>query len=732
MNKNFLSRKTLRRNKREEKKQKKNQHYQQKFGKNKFDNTNKLTGNNNFKKSFNKEKDYDDEDEEVEDIEDNDNVEEIDDDEEIDSDMASDKDSFEGEPEDNQVKGNTFTENDEFDKEVKFLEKRLEIKKGKNYDLYKKRLTKENHDPDLMDFLDGIDKSIFDIKSNKYENNIPSDPKNKPKTSTKSKKMELIEEEPVESLEQIKSKSKLFSNSNIKQEDQIKMTFQKEITSLINKISEANLNLMLPDFISKLNEFEKSKVIDKSKVISETVTKISLRMTLDGDVTNLPITSCVCSYVSILHYKYGNSFMLYFTKSMFEKFDEFIKNQKKAQLKNFIFTIIQFYVFGNISSKLYYDIIKFFIENFNDIYSEMLLIMLTYIGIDIRKEDPDSLKDIINNVHVKYNTIVAESRLNNINSGISSKMKYLVEMIDEIKNNKYMKFNASEKFTFFKNFVNTNKKNFINESDINSESFADKIDISLSKLKELDKNNIEDFSHINVDVAEIDDDIEVDDNIMTVDNVKVDKLLKKFKITTDLKKKIFVSVINSMDYLDAFEAVTRLNLKKEQSREIIKILVLLAIEEKSYNPFYKLLIDKLIFVDKTHKYTFHYTIWDHMKLMDNYSTRKLHNLANLVSDLLASEKLAIPVILPFEFEDSSKPQITFINYIFDMYFEKSTIDKTKLLFAKLVKNDDHVEFAKQLFNYFVNVFKKHISFDNKSNQYIENYSAATRVLKKIL
>ena len=176
----------------------------------------------------------------------------------------------------------------------------------------------------------------------------------------------------------------------------------------------------------------------------------------------------------------------------------------------------------------------------------------------------------------------------------------------------------------------------------------------------------------------------------------------------------------------------RLNLKKEQSREIIKIIVLLAIEEKSYNPFYKLLIDKLIFVDKTHKYTFHYTVWDHMKLMDSYNNRKIHNLANLVSDLLALEKIAIPAILPFEFENSSRSQITFINYIFDMYFEKSTIDKTKLLFAKLVKNDDHVEFAKQLFNYFVNIFKRDISFDNKSNTYIENYSAATKVLKRIL
>jgi nucleolar MIF4G domain-containing protein 1 len=723
----FLSRKTIRKNKRMEKKQMKNQFYQQKFGKDSNNNNynNRVLESKNFKKQYNKQND--DDDEEIEDIEENDNEEF--EDEEIDSDMASDKDSQEiDNDEQENENNNVFRENKNHDlaNEIKYLEKQLQIKKGDAYERYKKKLTLENYDPDLMDFLDGIEEAVIGSKNTKIDN------KDKPIKNEKPKKADIEAEEPVESLEQLKSKSKLFANKKIDDETQTKMNFQKDITSLLNKISEANINLMFPDFINKLIDFEKSKVKDKQKAISEYVTKISLRMTLDGDVTNLPITSCVCSYVSILHYKYGNSFMLFFLKSLIEKFDEFIKYQQKSQLKNFIFTIILFYVLGNVSSKLYYDIIKFFIENFNDTYSELLLVMLTYIGIDIRKEDPDNLKEIINNVHVKYNTILAENKMNNTSPGITTKIKYLVEMIDEIKNNKYMKFNASEKFSFFKNFVNTNKKNFINESDINAESFADKIDISLSKLRELDINNIEDFSHMNKDVVEVEDDIDVDDNIITIDNAKVDKLLKKFKITTDLKKKIFISIINSLDYLDAFEAVTRLNLKKEQSREIIKLIVLLAIEEKSYNPFYKLLIDKLIFVEKAHKYTFHYTIWDHMKLMENYNTRKLHNLANLVSDLLSLEKIALPVILPFEFENASRSQITFINYMFDMYFQKSTVDKTKLLFAKLVKNDEHVEFAKQIFNHLVNLFKKDISFENKSHSYLENYSAATRVIKKIL
>ena len=43
--------------------------------------------------------------------------------------------------------------------------------------------------------------------------------------------------------------------------------------------------------------------------------------------------------------------------------------------------------------------------------------------------------------------------------------------------------------------------------------------------------------------------------------------------------------------------------------------------EKKYNNFYKLLIEKLMQFEKDHKYTYHYTIWDHMRIMDSFQER---------------------------------------------------------------------------------------------------------------
>jgi hypothetical protein len=70
--------------------------------------------------------------------------------------------------------------------------------------------------------------------------------------------------------------------------------------------------------------------------------------------------------------------------------------------------------------------------------------------------------------------------------------------------------------------------------------------------------------------------------------------------------------------------------------------------------------------------------------------------------------------------------------ILNKYFNDSNEDKTKLLFAKLVKNGKHVEFAQILFNYLIKNFNEENEVEKKDNKYQENYGAALKVLKKIL
>ena len=68
------------------------------------------------------------------------------------------------------------------------------------------------------------------------------------------------------------------------------------------------------------------------------------------------------------------------------------------------------------------------------------------------------------------------------------------------------------------------------------------------------------------------------------------EIARKQHMNTDIKKAVFQAIVSSEDYVQAFENLTRLNLKKQQEREIIKVLVHCCVQEKNlFNRFYGLL-----------------------------------------------------------------------------------------------------------------------------------------------
>ena len=620
----------------------------------------------------------------------------------------------------------------------------MKLKDPKEFEKFNKTITMENYDPDLMDFLGNID-SIMNIDKEEYLNKKSiKDKEKKNKNKNKEKEIEKEKHNLKDKEEKEKEKEKI-KNKKIKKENEdepktmlkkdnnkdiskkeIINKFQREINSLLNKIAESNVSLLVPDMFKKIEEFNNN--IKDNFILFDLITKISLKLLLNQEITNLPITSCICSFISLCHFKFGNNFIYFYLKNLFEEI-EYLKNEEipKYKIKNFIFEIIHFYIFQNITSKLVYSLIKYLIDNFNENNSEFLLLLLSYTGIEIRKEDPENLKIIVSEVNKKYNNMKINNSLD------LSKLQFAVEMIEDIKQNKYLKFNLSEKFSFFKNFVNNNsntslKKGEKIECDIDTISKIDLNTISNSNNNEISENS-------NINNIKIDNYIPNDDILDDKTNKILELKMKKMNISTNLKKMIFTSIVTASDVNDAFERLMRLSLKKEQKREIIKIILQLCSEEKCYNPFYELLLNDLMSIDKNNKYTYHYCIWDYMKIFENYNRselKKIHNLSKLTGNLLIREKIGLPVLLHFKFEESDDKVKIFVLFVLDFYFEKSDQSKTKLLFAKLVKNDEHVEWAQHLFHFLVQQFSQEIDISSKNEIYQENFGSAVKVLKKIL
>ena len=736
MDDKFLSRKQLRKQKRLEKKEKRDKYFRNRAMKKRRDsiNSNKSNKSNMSNKSFNSYKNI--------------------------KNMKLNKDKFKNQKKEKKIeikekekkeiqneeiyelntdkKKYHYEEEDELEKELRYLEGKLKLKDPKEFEKFNKTITMENYDPDLMDFLGNID-SIMNIDKEEYLN------KKSIKDKEKRNKNKEIEKEKQNAKDKEEKEKEKIKNKKIKKENEdepksmlkkdnnkdiskkeIINKFQREINSLLNKIAESNISLLVPDMFKKIEEFNNN--IKDNFILFDLITKISLKLLLNQEITNLPITSCICSFISLCHFKFGNNFIYFYLKNLFEEI-EYLKNEEipKYKIKNFIFEIIHFYIFQNITSKLVYSLIKYLIDNFNENNSEFLLLLLSYTGIEIRKEDPENLKIIVSEVNKKYNNMKINNSLD------LSKLQFAVEMIEDIKQNKYLKFNLSEKFSFFKNFVNNNsntslKKGEKIECDIETISKIDLNTISNSNNNEISENS-------NINNIKIDNYIPNDDILDDKTNKILELKMKKMNISTNLKKMIFTSIVTASDVNDAFERLMRLSLKKEQKREIIKIILQLCSEEKCYNPFYELLLNDLMSVDKNNKYTYHYCIWDYMKIFENYSQselKKIHNLSKLTGNLLIREKIGLPVLLHFKFEESDDKVKIFVLFVLDFYFEKSDQSKTKLLFAKLVKNDEHVEWAQHLFHFLVQRFSQEIDISSKNEIYQENFGSAVKVLKKIL
>ena len=708
----------------------------------------------------------------------------------IDLEKISDKKDKKDEKKENKIQIKKIK--DDIDLDLEYLEKKLKLNNNEIMEKYKKSMAIENYDADIFDFLDNIDSSVQksidkykkydpktfnknskkeDISEEKEDDNENKEIKHDEEEDENEEfegeefeddkgeennedieDMEDIEEEVEDNIEDNQKDGEVGKNEKIKNEskEEIPLTkeikqkneelinqFKKELTSLLNKIAESNLSLILPAIFSKISTFfdsyqDKDK-ISKNKTIYDIISQILIKTIIYPQVINLPIMSCICTFISLLHFvKFGQSFLIFFIKKCLDELN-YLKNEdnkiEKYKYKNFIFLIIHLYIFENINSVFIYDLIKFLIDNFNESNSEYLLLLLSYTGINIRKENPSNLKDIITLINIKYNNIKISKDENS-----TEKIKYIIDMINDIKQNKYLKFNLQEKFNFFKEVLKKQKS----DSTLIA---GEKLELNLDKINTLSYDKIiSNDINITSNNEKLDSviDLDADDLIIkeTQEDIKttqkLNETMKKLGIVTGLKKMIFKNIATSNSVNDAFERLCRLNFNKEQKREIIKMIIKLCIEEISYNPFYELLLVKLLSLDKDNKYTFHYCIWDYMKIMDNLKIKKIHNLSKLTTNLLLKEKISIPVLLHYQFEEDKNENKIFVNMILNKYFNESTEDKTKLLFAKLIKNDDHVEFAQKLFHFLVKSFSNENNIEQKDEKYQDNYAAALKVLKKIL
>ena len=68
------------------------------------------------------------------------------------------------------------------------------------------------------------------------------------------------------------------------------------------------------------------------------------------------------------------------------------------------------------------------------------------------------------------------------------------------------------------------------------------------------------------------------------------------------------------------------------------------LQERSWNPYYSHLLQRLLGSSKAHRVTLQYCLWDQFKLVEQTDMRRLINLAHLTAQLIASFTLSASIL----------------------------------------------------------------------------------------
>lgn len=109
-------------------------------------------------------------------------------------------------------------------------------------------------------------------------------------------------------------------------------------------------------------------------------------------------------------------------------------------------------------------------------------------------------------------------------------------------------------------------------------------------------------------------------------------MARKHHMNTDVRKSIFVTIMSSEDYTDAFEKLMRLGLKEVQQRETIRVLLHCCSQEKVFNLYYALIAHRLCSDDYSYKVTLQYSLWDFMREMGEKDVGGLGRVGGINDD----------------------------------------------------------------------------------------------------
>ena len=412
---------------------------------------------------------------------------------------------------------------------------------------------------------------------------------------------------------------------------------RRQVQGLLNRLSEDNI-------LSILADVEKLYSSNPRQHVSQVL--LDLVVGLFCDATSLQDTFVIlhAGFVAAIY----KSVTADLGPQILQRIDEeFMKYHKRLTSSNFshkqalnLISLLSFlYTFHVITSTLIYDYIRIFLSSLTEPNAELLLKLIRNAGPQLRQDDASSLKDIT--------TLLSAAAVEQGDENLSVRTKFMIETMHNLRNNKMKTGQAASAITSEHTLRMKKTLGSLNNQK-RALKASEPLNISLQDLRDTEKRGRwwlvgasyrDPSSHKDQDrppgssspqnTPSNPEDSTLHSSTAHADfinptTLNFHSLALQNRMTTPVRRAIFVALLSAEDYQDAYTRLQKLHLKTRQREEIPKVLIHCAASEVSpnskegrdgngitqgYNPYYTLVARKLCQSDRKLKIGLKFACW---------------------------------------------------------------------------------------------------------------------------
>jgi len=523
---------------------------------------------------------------------------------------------------------------DNLDEEIRMLEKKLGLRKGgkqaeeeKNLKKMKRYLELDGLGSDFYEELEG--KQVAEKDTEEME----LDPADEEAEMREASEL-AAEDEQVSDLEEEPASPEETAPVPLPRPQPDLQSLSKQLNSVFNRLSEANLDPLCKQLVSL---FRLHSLTEASSSLSLTLVSSCLKPAF------VPICVMTSQTVAIvaLGIHIGREVVAYVLKAVYDLFAA--QDTEKDCRKHCVAWISYLYLFGGVSGRLICGLLRQLGTELTEDSVELLIETLGIAGFRLRKDEPEALKVLITDLQAKAKSALAAA---------SKRTQFMLEVLLNIKNNK-KKLSKDDHLLFLKTWLKSQRSAGRKDSKLNTDWEA----LKTQRWRDL----------VNVSAATKGNSRR--DTAIAAPDPQLEALAKANHMNTEARRSVFYTIMSANDYKDAYVRLATLPHAKSTERELMRVLLTCCGQEQSYNEYYALLAEECLRHNKKLKYDVQFSLWDVLKAIEEFSPRKVANIAKWTARLLATLVVDVAVLKVIELERMETNMTLYLRLVLEDLFK---------------------------------------------------------------